>query len=322
MKNSEKAFIGVDISKQHLDAYIRPISKHMRVENSKQGIRKLLQKLSKLNHDVGQIACESSGGYQRLMVRMLEEKRYKVWCANPALVKAFIRSEGVLVKTDAHDAKMIALFAEKKNRPYEKPPTTREFEDLQELVKRKSDITQMISSEKVRIQSPTASKECIKMIRQHIRYLEKQSTKIDLVITQRKTSNEEWKKKVEIMESIPGIGKETALNLLVFMPELGNITNKQSSALLGVAPYTRESGNYRGVGIIRGGRAVPRKMVYMAALSASRANPILKEFYCKLIAKGKRPKVALVAVMRKLVVFVNAMLSKEKSWNIDCCKIA
>jgi len=320
--NSKNAYIGIDVSKAHLDIHIRPIAKQMKIENSQRGMKRLLRFLKQTEYSVQQIVCESSGGYQRLAVRILEEEGYNVWSANPALVKSFIRSEGVLSKTDAHDAKMIALFAEKKEQSYEKEPWSQEMEDLQELVKRKADLVQMLAMEKTRLQSPTVNKACSRLIKGHIRQLEKQIKKVDTITDEQRLLNPVWKKKTEIMQSIPGIGRETAVNLLTFMPELGKITGKQSAALLGVAPYANESGCYRGKTSVRGGRSIPRRLVYMAALSASRANPVLKQFYNRLRTKGKKPKVAIVAVMRKLITFINVLLEKEKLWDSNHYKIA
>ena len=311
---NEKLFVGVDVSKSHLDVHIHPISKKIRVENSELGIALLVKRLSSFGTNVSQIVCEASGGYEVFMKNILHAAGYNVWSVNPRRVKAFIESEGVLVKTDPSDARMIAMFAAKKQCSYQPYVSTPVDQELCGAIKRRFDLIEMVKGEKMRLQSPLYKNEK-KGIKAIIKFLEKQIQKYDDKIDKLIQENKVWKRKTQIIESIPGVGRITSIVLLSSMPELGTISHKKAAALLGVAPYTKESGVYKGVSKIRGGRPEARRVVYMAALSASRSNPVFIKFYKKLKKSGKKSKVALVAVMRKLIVMINAMIEKDKEWN-------
>jgi len=307
-----KIIVGVDVSKDHLDIYIIPVNKHIRIKNSDTGFKKLLKELS--SYEVQCIAFESTGGYEAPMARLLEQSGYQTWLIDPVRIKAFIKSEGIKAKTDIIDAKMIAMFVAQKERKYTPKPLPAEHFELRALVKRRESLTDMISMEKKRLKMPTQTEYCKELINDLVQSLEKQKDIVEKTINSFIARNDDWKRKSLIIQSIPGVGSVTASALISHMPELGTIENKPIAALLGVAPYTRQSGNYLGNASIYGGRPTPRWPLYMAALAATRFNPVFKEFYQRLINAGKAFKVALVATMRKLICTINVMLKNNAHW--------
>lgn len=314
MNKIAKNFVGVDVSKNWLDVYIYPKDQALKIDNTQSSIEALLQIFS--NNNIVQIVCESSGGYENLLINLCSNAGYKVWRVDPKRIKAFVSSEGVKVKTDKSDAKMIARFASQKQPSYEQNNRSSHEERIRALVRRKADLTEMSAMEKKRLKGPTGQfcKERIEallnIINQDIQELENE---IQVLIQQDKTLSD----KSDILQSIPGIGKTTAAALIADMPELGKIENKKAAALLGVVPYTKQSGMYKGNEIISGGRPAPRKALYMAALTATRYNKQMKIFYTRLRDKGKKPKVAVVAVMNKLIMTINAMLRKNEKWALS-----
>lgn len=312
MENITKTYVGVDISKDQLDTYLYPTGKAASFANSKEGIADLIELLSA--YEVIQIVCESTGGYEDLMLKMLRASDYKVWQVEPNRIKSFIRSKGKKAKTDAIDARMIALFSAQEIQEHEHVQYDENHELLRDLVKRKKDLIEMVVAEKHRLKHPSCI-FCAPEIRAHIDFMSKQITELEDKIQDLINKNDDLHKKVKIIESVPGVGKATAAMLVAEMPELGTIENKKAAALIGVAPYTQQSGQYRGKSFISGGRSVVRSAVYMAALVASRYNPAMKEFYCRLCKVGKKPpKVALVAVMRKLITILNTMIKNQTKW--------
>jgi len=311
MGNIAEVVVGVDVSKKHLDIYINPVGKSIQISNSQQGISKLFAQLSK--HIVEQVAFESSGGYEYLLQKNLAEKNYKLWCIDPKRIKAFTISEGIKAKTDKIDAKMIACFAAKNKSTYTHKVLPKDILKLKAYARRRVDLTEMISLEKKR-QSHPKEVFCKKLIEKHINHMQKLVEKIETEIMQMIDKNKKWKRKAEIMQSAPGIGKITALTLIAYVPELGELDSKKISALIGVAPFTKQSGAYQGVEKIQDGRSIPRKALYMASLSAIHGNSSFSAFYSRLIEAGKRPKVALVAVMHKMIITLNAMVQKDQMW--------
>ncbi len=313
MTNVSKVFVGVDVAKDHLDIHLHPLNKAFRVVNSAFGRRDLVKKLSPYN--IQQVVCESSGGYGFRMITKLKKANFNVWQVDQKRIKAFIASEGVKAKTDPIDAKMIALFASQKKRSYVQYDLSEDELDISSLVRRKADVTAIISNEKKRYKAPKQTTFCKKNINIHIRLLQREIQKIEKRIKSIVKSSSLLQKKVQIITSVPGVGDATAAALIAEMPEMGkNITHKRAAALLGVAPYTQQSGNHFGHARISEGRALPRNLVYMSALTGVRCNPVLKEFYGRLREAGKPAKVALVAAMNKLITILNAMLRDESLW--------
>lgn len=312
MNSLTKIYVGVDVSKSQLDTHFYPIAKAVSYPNSEDGIRNLISQIS--TYSVGQIVCESSGGYEDLMIKMLRKNGYKVWPLEPNRIKSFIRSKGKKVKTDHTDAYMLALFAAQETQEHEHVEYGKNHAMIHDLVKRRKDLSDMIISEKLRLNHPSKS-SCSADIQAHIDFMQQQLKEIEVKIQKLIDEDDDLKKKAEIIESMPGIGKATAALLIAEMPELGNMENKKVAALVGIAPYTQQSGQYKGKAFISGGRAAVRSGIYMAALVATRFNPAMKEFYRRLRDVEKKPaKVALVAVMRKMITILNIMVKTQTSW--------
>jgi len=231
---------------------------------------------------------------------------------NPAQVRHFARASGISAKTDRLDAKVLASFAERML-PEVRPLPDVEQLEFTELLARRNQLVANRAQEMVRLH--TATTEVARLdIKDHIQYLDRRIKELEKDMTSRLKSSDVWKEKTVILESMSGIGKVSCFTLLGRLPELGRLNQKQMTALVGLAPFNDDSGKRRGQRHIRGGRGDVRKMLYMAALTAVRHNPVLKAFYERLIAKGKPFKVAIVACMRKLLVILNAMFKSGQSW--------
>lgn len=313
MKIITNVYVGVDVSKNKLDAHFHPTGTTNSFMNSEDGIKKLIGSL--LDYDVIQIVCEATGGYEDLMVQMLHSAGHKIWRVEPNRIKSFIRSKGKKAKTDTIDARMIALFSAQETSEHKFIEHGEVHTKLKDLTKRRKDLIEMISMERQRLKHPNHLFSKV-AIQEHIDFMGNQVKELDHKIDTLIENNSNISKKTKIIESVPGIGRTTAAIIVAEMPELGEIKNKQAAALVGVAPYTQESGQYKGKSAISGGRKTVRCALFMAALVASRFNPIMKEFYHRLCVVGKKsPKVALVAVMRKLVVILNTMIRNETMWS-------
>lgn len=304
--------VGVDVSKDRLDIHFSQINRPLQVNNTDAGIKKFINELS--GYEIECVAFESTGGYEAKMARKLEKAGYQTWTLDPSQVKAFIRSRGVKAKTDAIDAKMIALFALQRERPYVPKPFSENQIKLRALVKRKEALTSMIADEKKRLKHPMQTDSSRESIADTLLFIEKQKSIIEAQIKILIKSDDEWIKKDAIMRSIPGVGEATSTVLISHMPELGFVDDNKIAALIGVAPYTHQSGLYTGKASIYGGRFTPRLPLYMATLTGVRCNPMLKKFYDRLRKAGKPAKVALVAAMRKLICLINQMLHDQTYW--------
>lgn len=311
-----KIFVGVDISKDNLDFCFLPAKQYLRLQNNDNGIKQLIKILSM--YDVERIVCEASGGYETLLIRTLSRHGHRIWLIEPKRIKAFIASEGIKAKTDKIDAAMIALFAQQKNFPEHtriKIPKQNE-ELLKALVKRKITLTNMLAQEKTRLSHPQAI-FCKDKIQKHVDFMTAEVKDLEKEIEELIRNDDDWQQKQKIITSIPGAGRSTAATLIAFMPELGTTGNKQVAALLGTVPYVQESGKFTKTAIIKEGRPVPRKALYMSTLSAIQYNQDFKVFYNRLLNTGKKPKVALIAVMRKFIVLANVLLTQNKMWEVS-----
>lgn len=313
MKNISEVYVGVDVSKKNLDIYIYPIGRSFRISNSKTEIKKLIQKLS--GYDVKRVACEATGGYEKLLVQLLY-KTYNLWIVDPRRIRGFIIASGCKSKTDKIDARKIAEFAFKNAQDYEPIHRSKNKEILQALINRKGDLLKFLSAEKTRLKYPSHAL-CFASIKKLIKILEREIKELDKRIQKFIEQDDELHTKAKFLESIPGIGKASAATLLSFVPELGKLSNNKISVLIGVCPYNNESGNYKGKSFIRGGRAAPRNMLYMCALTTIKHNLVLKKFYNRLVESGKPFKVAIVAIMHKLAVFANSVIKKKGFYQVQ-----
>ena len=305
----KKYYIGVDVSKPFLDIFISPLNQFLQFKNNPSGIRKLIQQINSLTPSL--IVMESTGGYEKLSANALAAKKFSVAIVNPRQIRDFAKATGTLAKTDRIDARIIALFAEKIQ--LNKTLVFNEVEQtLAEKNARRRQLVDMITMEKNRLDK--ASKDIKKSLRHIINVLEKELKKVNDDLEKTIQSNQDTAHKTQLLKTIKGVGSVVANSLLAELPELGKLNEKQISALVGLAPFNRDSGSLRGKRSIWGGRASVRCALYMATLVATRHNLIIKAFYEKLCRAGKMKKVALIACMHKLVIIMNSMIKHDLPW--------
>jgi transposase len=302
-----QVFIGVDVGKNYLDVHAYPLKKAFRVPNSIEDMQKIKDILA--HYDIVQVVCEATGGYEYLLKKHLD-----AWVVEPKRIQAFIKSEGIKAKTDKIYASMRALFAAQKKPSHTAIKASNEETHIKALNSRRSDLNEMITKESNRLKHPQ-QEQCKDHLKKHISFLKEQLKQVDKEINLIIKNNQELTAKARIMESIPGVGKVTASTLICSLPELGKVDNKQIAALVGVAPFDKQSGSIKFKSVTRGGRHSIRKVLYMAALAASKFNPVMKTFYERVLRIGKAPKVGLVAIMKKLITTLNVMIKKEETWN-------
>jgi transposase len=307
-------FIGIDVSKAHLDVAIHPSATHLQLNNDADGVGQLLEQLHRLDITVEQplIVLEATGGYESLSAATLAAAGYRVAVVNPRHVREFAKAGGRLAKTDRIDSDVLALFAERMQ-PAVYPLPNAEQVALAEVVGRRRQIIEMMTAEKNRL--TMASKPIRRSIRQHIEYLQRQLRSIDKELDELISCSALWQAHDNLLQSVCGVGPVLSRTLLAELPELGQLNRKEIAALVGVAPFNRDSGTLRGKRTIWGGRASVRAVLYMATLSAVRFNPQLKAFAERLAAKHKPAKVILVACMRKLLTILNAIIKTNTPWN-------
>jgi transposase len=309
MSQEEKIYIGIDVSKTDLDVYILPQKKYMCFKNDKQEIKKLIEKIKLFSNAL--VVMESSGGYESSLAYGLMEKNISTSVVNPRQIRDFAKALGRLAKTDRIDAEIIALFASKIE-PKPQVMYTKEQRLLSNNNTRRTQLIQMITMEKNRLDK--ASSEQCESIARVLEVLEKELALIDSEQEQLVQGHAEFCEKKKVLESIKGVGAITVFSILAELPEIGSLGHKQIVALAGLAPFNRDSGSLKGTRTIWGGRASVRRALYMAALAATIHNPLLRQFYQRLCAAGKAKKSALIAVMRKLLIIMNALVRKKQIW--------
>lgn len=305
---SSPAYAGVDIGKASLDLSLAGQSP-CRHANNAAGIATLIKVLRKLPAPV-QVICEPSGGYERDLLEALWAAGLAVSLVHAARVRAFARAQGLLAKTDPIDAVVLREFGELLH-PKTLAAPSPERERLAALVQRREQLVNLLSTEEQR-QAQARDAVVKKMGGSLLRELQKQIEQMDALIETQIASHATLKAQSERLQQVKSIGPVTASTLLAELPELGTLSRNESGALAGVAPYNRDSGEHRGRRTIRGGRVRVRRVLYMAAVVATRFNPILKAFYDRLVKAGKPKKLALTAVMRKLVVLLNHLLKNPQ----------
>jgi transposase len=306
----EAIFVGIDVSKDRLDVHVRPSGEALAVARDGKGLEALVERLCTLSPTL--IAVEATGGFETIVAAAIAGAALPLAVVNPAQVRHFAQAVGKRAKTDPLDAEMIARFAEAvKPQPRAVPDAAARL--LAELVARRRQIIEMLVAERQR-EKRAGNIRVRKSLVRHIRALEQELPCIDGDISGLVRGSPVWREKEDLLISFKGVKNNLARTFLAEVPELGTLTRRQIASLVGVAPYTRQSGRWKGKSMIGGGRALARWAVYMAALSASRHNPILKAFYQRLLAAGKPKMVALIAVARKLLTVLNAMLRDKKPW--------
>jgi transposase len=309
MVEATPTFVGIDVSKTQLDMAVRPSGATESFPNEEPGIKTVVERLRAVKPML--IVLEATGGIERSVVRALVAAELPVTVANPRQVRDFAKATGQLAKTDVLDAQILARFAEAV-RPALRPLPDEMTLELRALIARRRQIIEMLTAEKNRLSR--APRRVHKRIEAHIRWLQSELERADEDIDQMIRQSPIWHEQEDLLKSVPGIGPVVSRTMLAELPELGSLNRKQIAALVGVAPLNWDSGLMRGRRVIWGGRAHVRTALYMAALAASRRNPVIREFYKRLRAAGKKPNVALVACMRKLVVILNAMLKHRVPW--------
>jgi transposase len=303
-------FVGIDVSKAQLDVGVRGAEESWSVPNTQAGIEELAERIRGLTPDL--IVLEATGGFEIPAAAALAAADLPVVIANPRQVRDFAKATGQLAKTDEIDAHILALFAERV-RPDVRPLPDEANRDLDAILGRRRQIIQMITAEKNRLGFARPSVQ--KGIQKHIRWLERQLADVDADLDQRIRKSPIWKAKYDLLRDVPGVGPNLARTLIAELPELGRLSHKEIAALVGVAPFPRDSGLMRGKRMVWGGRASVRTALFLGTWSATRWNPVIRVFHERLRANGKAPKVAQVACMRKLLTLLNAMVRDGKKWD-------
>ena len=305
-------FIGIDVAKEWLDVQA-PAGATRRFANTPEGHEELVAFLQPLGCE--RIALEATGNYERRVVTRLLSVGLPAVVVNPRQVRDFAKGLGLLAKTDAIDAGVLARFAEVVQ-PELRPLTSENALKMRETLARRGQLVGMLTMEKNRWKQVQTTR-IEKNIRRSITFLEQQITELDSELDQFIAELPEWRELNDLLQSVPGIGPQTARMLIAELPELGHTNRQQIAALVGVAPMNQDSGMFRGVRMIIGGRARVRSALYIATLVGTRFNPVLKTYYHRLLALGKRKKLAVVACMRKLLVILNAMVRNKKPWKTN-----
>ena len=305
----EATYVGIDVAKDMLDVALRPSGERWRVEHDAAGLEQLLARLQAQAPAL--IVLEATGGLELELVAALAAAALPVVVVNPRQTRDFARATGRLAKTDALDAAVLAHFAEAV-RPPQRPLSDAQTQTLRQLLTRRRQLVVMRVAEGQRLTRAGAAVR--PGIEAHIAWLEQQLSALEDELRQALQQSPVWRERDALLRSVPGVGEQLSLTLLAELPELGRLDRRQAAALVGVAPFNRDSGRLRGRRTIWGGRARVRAVLYMGALSASRHNPAIRAFYQRLLAAGKPKKLALTACMRKLLVILNAMLTHHTPW--------
>ena len=308
--DQKQVFIGIDVSKKQLDVATRPAMAHFQVGNDDQGIATLIQRLRELKPQL--ILLEASGGFETLAAASLRQADLPAQIINPRQVREFARSTGKLAKTDKIDAAVLAHFAQLLQPPL-RPWPEAEQQELAALMTRRRQLVEMIVMEKNRLGTAWSAK-VRKSLQVHLHLLQEQLQELEQDLDDFIRHSPLYLEKAQLLQTVPGVGPLTSQSLIAWLPELGALNRKQIAALVGVAPFNRDSGQLRGRRTVWGGRKQVRPSLYMATIAACRFNPAIRTFYQRLLQAGKRKKVAITACMRKLLTILNAMLKHHQPW--------
>ncbi len=306
----ESVSVGIDVSKKFLDVDCFPHRQAWRVPNSPEGHHQLVEKLREMAPQ--KIVLEGTGGYEFDVFLALTIAKLPVFRVNPRQVRDFAKCVGQLAKTDKLDAALIARFAHVVEFAPQMPPNS-ELARLQEHVARHQQLTSMFVAESNRLDH-ARDDEVRNSIAKPVQFLKDELAQQHRQLRQLIQASPEWQPREAILTTVPGVGDKTASVLIAELPELGSLSRQKIAALVGVAPFSNDSGLFKGQRTIRGGRGSVRRILYMATLVASRYNPVIKAHYQRLLAVGKKKKVALIACLRKLLTILNAMIRKQQTW--------
>ena len=308
--NSSVSFVGIDVSKSKFDVVVLPEGTRVTCTYDSEGIGQLLAQLPR--HDCV-VVLEATGGLERRLAAELIDAGHQTAIANPRQVRDFARGIGVLAKNDRLDARVLAIYAQHVQLRLSVKPSEKR-QELTALVVRRRQLLALQTAESNRLQQ-TKIKLATKSIRHVLDLLRKELKKLDAEIARLIADDDDWRSKSQLLQSVPGVGPATSASLVAELPELGKLNRQEIASLVGLAPFSRDSGQFRGQRSIWGGRGSVRCALYMAALNAKRCNPVIHAFAERLKRAGKRPKVVLTACMRKLLVILNTMLRNQTEWN-------
>ena len=309
-KRETKINVGIDVGKHQLDVFIHERQIHFTATNDAQGIRQALNRLRR--YSIERIVVEATGRREYEFVVAAAELQLPVIICQPIKVRRYAGAQGVLAKTDKIDATILASYAAVMQPPV-RPLAIGNIRKIRDMMARRRQLIEMSTMEKNWLD--VMPKALAADIRRHIRHLQAQIDKLDQQVAVLVESIDEWREKRDILISVPGIGTQVVNTLLADLPELGTLNNKQIAALVGVAPFNRDSGRLRGKRRIRGGRSSVRTILFMAMLTSIQHNPVIRSTYRRLLENGKHKKVALTACMRKMITILNAMLRNQSRWN-------
>jgi transposase len=306
---SSPLFVGIDVAKATLDIALRPSAQTWQVIYDEPHVEAFVTQLSELSPTL--IVVEATGGLERRLVAALVAARLPVIVINPRQARDFAKATGRLAKTDRIDAQVLAHYGEA-IRPSFRPLPAADTQQLRALVDRRRQLVDMMTAEQSRLNtSPARVRDSIEA---HLAWLQQQLASLDDDLDDMLQSSPIWRERDDMLQSTPGVGPVLSRTLMSQLPELGDLNRKEIAALVGVAPFNRDSGTWRGRRTIWGGRAAVRSVLYMSTLVATRHNPVIREFYERLLAAGKAKKVALIACMRKLLTILNAMVKNQQRW--------
>jgi transposase len=306
----DSIYVGIDVSKDRLDVHVLPSGQAFAVARDGKGLNELVEQLSSVRPRL--IAVEATGGFETIVAAAIAGAHLPLAVVNPAQVRHFAQAVGKRAKTDPIDAAVIARFAEAvKPEPREVPDEAARL--LWELVGRRVQVIEMLVAERQRERRASAAR-VRKSLARHIAALERELPEIDRDIDTMVRGSPVWREKEDLLVTFPGVAKGIARSVLADLPELGRLTRREIASLVGYAPFTRQSGRWKGKSMIAGGRPHVRAAIFMAALTAASRNPVLRDFYQRLLARGKPKMVALIAVARKVLTILNAMLRDKKQW--------
>ena len=311
--NKEKVYVGIDVAKANLDMARYSSEKKWQFTNDEAGITRITELLKEFSPTL--VVMEATGGYETPLAYALKAAGIPVAIVNPREVRDFAKATGTLAKTDALDAKVLAHFAAVIE-PEPRPISDEELQELGAILARRRQISEMLTAEKNRLY--TARRIVKDDIKAHIAYLGKEMAETEKRLQDKIQESPIEQTKYNLLRSVPGVGPTLCATLLIDLPELGKLSNRKVAALVGVAPFNRDSGTLRGKRTVWGGRSKVRSALYMATLVATRYNPVIKAFYSRLCAAGKAKKVALTACMRKMLTILNVMLKNHVPWSPVC----
>jgi transposase len=303
-------FVGIDVSKDQLDVHVRPSGERFAVGRNAPGLEQLVERCQELRPEL--IVLEATGGFEITVAAALAAEKLPLAVVNPRQIRDFARAMGRLAKTDRLDAEVLALFAERV-RPEPRPVADEEALALGELVARRRQLVEMIVMETNR-KRQVRDRSLQDRIAEHLAWLQQSLNELDREIDGLVRRSPAWRETDDLLRSVPGIGPVVARTLIAELPELGHLGRRQIASLVGVAPFNRDSGRWRGLRTIAGGRASVRTALYMATVAAIRWNPVIATHYKQLRERGRPAKVALIACLRRLLTILNAMLRERSPW--------